>query len=852
MRLLSERRAQSIQVGAVLLFGILIIVLSLYQAFVVPNQNEAIEFDHNQDVQEQLTEVRSAANSMPDSETTRSVSVDLGVEYPSRSIFVNPGPASGTLRTVGTTNDSVVAVIDNAVATGGTGDFWDGTDRAYNTGALEYRPNYNLYSNAPWTVYEHSVLYNTFEREVETLPLTDQAIVDGNRLTLVALNGSMSETRVGAVALDLLPTSTQTRTVTVENGSDSYLSLTLPTGLDAADWRDLLSGEDRVHNVTDGPDGTVVIRFEPGTYDLQLAKVGVGTGVTRPDEAYLTDEPNDVDGLNEGETDTLVVEVRDEYNRPVRGVTVHADAGTGDLANNTTVTNAEGQARFVYTAPSGDAEDDIQFSYRGAIADIVYDDSRPQDETVTVDVRPGGTGGGTYELAFKPARISEQNGIDCVAADSACTMTIGASPALLVGTTPNVTDATVDFSLSSGAPAFLVPSTNETDDAGETSTEFRATDDAGDGDEVVVHANSAGGGDTLAITLESGTFFDVQIDETDSDTSVTEGDTATVVADIENLGDQDGNQTIEFEVTDATGTVVHTDSQDGVALASGDSQRVSFDWVTNTTAPGEYTATVRSDDDADTLDIVVASATAPFFDVTILGTNDPVPEGDVVTVDVDVANNGGTAGTQTITLRYDDTGDGVAGTVADSQSVELAAGASTTITLEWATGTNDGGTNIPINVSSEDDFDTDTVTVWQAFYPDRYTENQGTLTNFPNMQAPDGTVAEFRGQGSNSFDIDVHTDSLPAGDYTLEVGVDTVDLQGSQGNQGSSDGIDVVAKDESGAILGSATLRNGDSNTQLSISLRSLESQQTVTIEYLADMPNDQLDVDYQRLIKTG
>jgi len=48
-------RGQSIQIGAVLLFGALIIALAGYQAFVVPQENEQVEFRHSQTVRSALS-----------------------------------------------------------------------------------------------------------------------------------------------------------------------------------------------------------------------------------------------------------------------------------------------------------------------------------------------------------------------------------------------------------------------------------------------------------------------------------------------------------------------------------------------------------------------------------------------------------------------------------------------------------------------------------------------------------------------------------------------------------------------------------------------------------------------------
>ncbi|PSQ49076.1 hypothetical protein BRD19_04770, partial [Halobacteriales archaeon SW_7_65_23] len=241
----TDERAQAIQIGAVLLFGILILFLSLYQAFVVPDQNEEIEFNHNQQLQQQLTELRSNVILMPGSTATRASSVDLGIRYPSRAIFVNPGPASGTLRTVGTENPQVNVNITNATAVddaGETRDFWNGTALSFETGAIEYRPGYNLYQGAPRTVYEHSVLYNHFEREAVTQAVTGQTLVDGSRITVIAVDGSLTENRVDTLSVDVDPISTRTRVVELD-GADDPVTLQLATGLSEAEWNDILEEE---------------------------------------------------------------------------------------------------------------------------------------------------------------------------------------------------------------------------------------------------------------------------------------------------------------------------------------------------------------------------------------------------------------------------------------------------------------------------------------------------------------------------------------------------------------------------------------------------------------------------------
>ncbi|WP_200531099.1 Ig-like domain-containing protein [Halorubrum sp. LN27] len=168
---------------------------------------------------------------------------------------------------------------------------------------------------------------------------------------------------------------------------------------------------------------------------------------------------------------------------------------------------------------------------------------------------------------------------------------------------------------------------------------------------------------------------------------------------------------------------------------------------------------------------------------------------------------------------------------------------------EFDTNGASAGDSFDLYASSGDDVDPLIVEVVEPgsatrLYPDTYTATRGTLSNFPNMQDEDGTVAVFDGSGSTGFDVETTTESVPSGDYKLELGVGTVDLQGS------STGIDVVVEDESGAELGSTTLTNADSDTVVSLNLGTIDPQQNVTVRYAADRQNDDLEIDYQRLVE--
>ncbi|WP_240150133.1 MULTISPECIES: hemagglutinin repeat-containing protein [Haloarcula] len=364
----TDTRAQSIQIGAVLLFGVLIVLLSTWQAFGIPNQNEGIEFNHNQKVQQQMTELRTTVTSMPDASVPRSVTLDLGVRYPSRALFRNPPPAPGTVRTVDTGREAYAINITGSPVDENLAQLWNETDTRYNTGAIKYSPLYSEYQNPPQTIYEHSVVFNKFQREDTSLAISGQSIIQGDRITLVFLNGSLSETQAGSTSVDFEPMSTQTRTVTIEP-TDGNVTLDIPTRLAVAEWRELLGANHEVTSLANIPGETdpfasdeqirtirVKVDANRGggvrdSYRLQLAKVGVGADVTQPDPVYLTEIAGNQSEVDQGDTMDLTVEVRDEYNDPKRGVTVQATA-TGGTANVTSPSDEDGRVEIEYTAPS--------------------------------------------------------------------------------------------------------------------------------------------------------------------------------------------------------------------------------------------------------------------------------------------------------------------------------------------------------------------------------------------------------------------------------------------------------------------------------------------------------------------
>ena len=82
MDLGDDRRAQAMQIGAVLLFGVLVLAFINYQVEHVPDQNREVEFNHFKDVQDDMEVLRNAVIQAGQMGSTVPAGIDLGTTYP--------------------------------------------------------------------------------------------------------------------------------------------------------------------------------------------------------------------------------------------------------------------------------------------------------------------------------------------------------------------------------------------------------------------------------------------------------------------------------------------------------------------------------------------------------------------------------------------------------------------------------------------------------------------------------------------------------------------------------------------------------------------------------------------------
>lgn len=391
-RLSVDTRGVSVQVGAVLLLGILVISVSLIQTSVIPIDNQQVEFRHSQDVRNDFVDLRNDVFRAGTTGTTVPTALSLGTGYPPRLVTINPPPARGELRTTDVTESASSIIIGNAAAVNNeTRDYWN-ENKTFNTQSLVYTPTYNEYQNPPETRYENTVVSSEYDDA--SITATGQGLVNNRSITLVTLVGNLSASGADTRAVDLnsvSPSQTTVRTVALRNRTTGPMTLSVSTRLSKAKWDELLEAEQadgQVTAVRSGGPGRVNVSLASGVYDVRIVRVHVGEGSSSPPPRYLTtvDEPTSR-SLLLGTTETITVEARDRFNNPVSGVTVTVtDPGLGQFVSPTqVVTDESGQAFFTYQAPktaTGTA------SFNATIGD-----GAARNVTYAFDVDAGGGGG---------------------------------------------------------------------------------------------------------------------------------------------------------------------------------------------------------------------------------------------------------------------------------------------------------------------------------------------------------------------------------------------------------------------------------------------------------------------------
>ena len=378
---LTERGVSEV-IGSILVFGLVVLLLTIVQTQAVPNANQDVEFQHSQQVQGDFARLSDAVTRSAVRGTSETVTLETGTSYPNRLVLFNPPAATGDLRTVNRSTVLLrnVSAVDEDVRDYVVRGVWDSEFR--NTSHLRYQPNYNRYSGAPTTGLEYGIVYDRHAQQ--TLLERRASVVDGREINLQLLADGLGESGALTTSVEARPVSTGSDGVAVRGvkdfsfgsayGNPGNVSIGIPTGLNESVWsgellvdaiddadggangaapeagdhctirEDAFDGpvvsagsfggngspdndryvSDCVYVLRDSGPNYLLLKFEGDTtYDLRMSKVGFGARAEKPAPRYVVTE-RAFTSLRAGDDTEVTATVLDKYNNPVRGVELYA------------------------------------------------------------------------------------------------------------------------------------------------------------------------------------------------------------------------------------------------------------------------------------------------------------------------------------------------------------------------------------------------------------------------------------------------------------------------------------------------------------------------------------------------
>lgn len=386
-----DARGASEVLGLILAFGLVLSLLTTIQLTAVPAWVADNEMAHSESLQADVVDLEETILLAGMTGADGQGSLSLAPNTPSKFAFVAPPSAAGSLRT----SPPSVVTIENAVATGGEATFWDGSKKQFETKHLIAETEYERFEDEASHTIESGVVFTRHESGHESV--VHSVVVNGNRILLVVLDGNIDVASTGTETLAVTGVSVSSAPIQVTNAAAGPITLRLPTTLSQEGWERALADEPHATvsgYETKGKTSFVTISLDQSTtYQLRLAKVGLGQGWSAETPAYLMTTAGDNAAVREGSTQYVTVEARDQFNNPVAGATVSVSRqpGSGSVegvrGGTTALTDSTGKATFVYTAPAnvaGPTPDSFDLTLDGVAG-------APATVTVNIEVRDSPT-----------------------------------------------------------------------------------------------------------------------------------------------------------------------------------------------------------------------------------------------------------------------------------------------------------------------------------------------------------------------------------------------------------------------------------------------------------------------------
>lgn len=339
---------QSVVIGSVLMFGILIVAFSIYQASVIPQQNAEVEYQHYTEFRSDMIAFDTTVDQTK-SLNTASTTMTVSKSYPTRLIAVNPPPFR-TRISIGDNNPTTISNF-SVDSSGNEVDYWNQQGQlSIPNSTVTATPNYNLYQNSNPLLYENQVTYIETE-DLEPVLLSSESPVDNQTIDLQGYTGELSPVSSAQQQITVKQVSGSRDVLYISgDGSGDPIQIQMNTQIPEITWRKILdvSNNPNIESVDyDQSSDTLTIELDPS----QTYIVEAYLSATNPsDSIESASQPTYIqtvssDTVASGEN--IPLSVHDQLGNTVSGAVVTvSDDPQNCITFNEKRTNTNGEVSF--------------------------------------------------------------------------------------------------------------------------------------------------------------------------------------------------------------------------------------------------------------------------------------------------------------------------------------------------------------------------------------------------------------------------------------------------------------------------------------------------------------------------
>lgn len=348
-------------IGFIFIFGILVVSFSIYQASVIPDQNEEVEFDHFLSLGENMVELHQTVHRTR-YENTATTDIDIRDQYPTRVLGVNPGPFTTDVY-FGSSGELVIRNFE-VVSDGNEQKYWTSqSELIMPTSALFVEPDYNVLQSETYYVYDNQIVSTQYEEQTVANKESTDPIQD-NKIDVQTLTGDISNQYSGVQQLEVESISSSEDSLYITGDSANPIVLETNTALSETIWNSILEPQSSDHIQSVSVNNRVLtVKLDPSeTYsvDAHLSSINP-TDSTRSigDPSYILSDSGNTVLSNQ----PMRVQVKDSLGNGVSGATVDVTSDPQNcISDESKITNRDGYVSFRCSLSDGSDSASVEFS----------------------------------------------------------------------------------------------------------------------------------------------------------------------------------------------------------------------------------------------------------------------------------------------------------------------------------------------------------------------------------------------------------------------------------------------------------------------------------------------------------